>query len=111
MGLMSPAKRQCGVGLSCHAPHRHSPSQACCPGTVAARSLDIPQNSNGAVWEWDSSVSGKDTVVVYQVKTTLVRKPIQQTNMENLSFFFQNLTLFSAFQTVFIKAMPNSILL
>lgn len=60
MGLMSPAKCQCGVGLSCHVPHRHSPSQACCPGTVAARSLDIPQNSNGALWEGDSSVSGKD---------------------------------------------------
>lgn len=62
MGLMSPAKHQCGVGLSCHVSHRNSHSQACCIVTVAARPLAIPQNSHEVLWEGDSSILGRDNL-------------------------------------------------
>lgn len=86
MGLMSPAEHQCGVALSCHVSHRNSHSQAC--SVVAARPLDIPQNSNGALWEGDSRVLGRDS---------LGKEADPAKEHGEFVMIFQNLTLFSIF--------------
>lgn len=60
-----------------------------CPtGTVTARPLDIPQNSNGALWEEDSSVLGRDN---------LGKEADPAKERGEFVIIFQNLTLFSVF--------------
>lgn len=104
MGLMSPAKHQWGVGLSCQVSHRNSHSQACCTVTVASRLLDIPQNSHGALWEGDSSVSGGDNLGKEADPAKKKKKSAKLFAISDTFQFFQT-------NNVFIEAMPNSTLL
>lgn len=103
-GLMSPVKPQRGVGQRRSMSRRNSHSQACSVGTVLARALNIPQNPNGALWEGDSSILGRDN---------LHKEADPAKKSGEVLKAFPSLKLFSVFLTnnAFTKAMPNSLLL